>query len=229
MQPPVIFLIGQPQHGKSVARSIVCKLTGLKGASCSDVICGFLAERRGVSYESIRSLPKEQTRAEFVTAGDWLCGMDVVLKEKAKDETVDADMFRVPSALVRTLYHAGYNVIDGVRRALELEESFKHLHWNGIRTLTIWIERPNGPVVVDNTTIKKEQADEVVLNDGSEADLVEKLHAVLLKYFPPPPKKEPVILGAAGNVPSGGAILDGSGNVAGAHGERRIIKPFSAL
>jgi len=46
MQTPVIFVIGPPAHGKSTARKLLCDLTGVKGASCSDVIYQFLAARR---------------------------------------------------------------------------------------------------------------------------------------------------------------------------------------
>src|ERR1700728_4796197 len=164
MQQPVIFLIGPPQHGKTTARSIVCKLTGLKGASTSDVIYGFLAQRKGVDFHALKKLPKEDIRQELIEAGDWLCGTDVPIKEVAKDASIEVDMYRVPSALVRVLYHAGYNVIDGARRALELDNARSVLQWNGIRTLVIWIEKPDGPVVADNTSIKKEQADEIVVN-----------------------------------------------------------------
>jgi hypothetical protein len=229
MQPPVIFLIGPPQHGKSTARQITQKLTGLQGASCSDVIYAFLAERRKTTYEELKKIPKEEFRETLIKAGDWLCGMDG-FHEVAVDPTVDNDVLRVPSSLIRTLYQAGYRVIDGARRALELEEAKKHLEWNGVRHLTIWLERTGGPDIKDSTTVTKQQADEVITNDGSEADLTEALHQILLKYFSPPPKKEPEvkIFGAADAAPGTGQILDSSGNVAGAEG-KGIIKPFSAL
>ena len=226
MQPPVIFLIGPPQHGKTTARRMVEKLTGLSGASCSDVIYAFLAERRKVTIESLHELPKEEFRPTLIQAGDWLCGMDG-FREPAVDEKVDRDMLRVPSALIRTLVMAGVKVIDGARRALELEEAKKHLEWLGIRHLTIWVQKTGGPKIKDSTTVHSEQADETIFNDGTEADLVEALHKVLLKYFPPPPPREPVILGASDNPAlAGGPILDSSGDVARKKG---IIKPFSAL
>lgn len=226
--PPVFFLIGPPQHGKTTARRILSKLTGLKGASTSDVIAGFLAERKGVSYDSVRALPKELSRAEFIEAGNWLCGDDIKLAEAPKDITVDEESYRVPSALVRALYHSGVNVIDGCRRRLELDNARSHLQWNGVRTLVLYIERPDGPKIKDNTELTKDHADEYILNDGSEADLTEKLHTALTKHFPPPKKAEPVITASAR--PAGPVqLLDASGNVIGANGPRGIIKPFSAL
>lgn len=231
MQPPVIFTIGLPGHGKTKARTILEKLTGLRGASCSDVIYAFLAERRQVTFESLKEIPKEQFRAALIEAGDWLCGMgEGSIREQPKDESIDKDVLRVPSGLIRTLVQAGYNVIDGARRALELQEAKKHLEWNGVRHLTIWIEKTNAPIIQDTTTVTRQQADEVILNDGSEADLTEALHRTMLKYFPPPPKKEPVILTgndvAASNL--GGVILDSSGNVSGREA-KGIIKPFGSL
>jgi hypothetical protein len=225
MQPPVIFTIGQPGHGKTKARQILEKLTGLRGASCSDVIYAFLAERRQVTFESLKEIPKEEFRKTLIEAGDWLCGMDG-FHEVAKDESIDKDVLRVPSSLIRTLVQAGYNIIDGARRALELEEAKKHLEWNGVRHLTIWIERTNGPTIADSTTVTKQQADEVILNDGTEADLTEALHQTMLKYFPPPKKKEPEL--GAGSLNPGGVILDSSGAVA-TGAEKGIIKPMSAL
>lgn len=228
MNPPVIFLIGKPRHGKSEAQRIVSKLTGLKGASCSDVIYAFLAERGKTTYEALKLIPKEEFRKELIAAGDWLCGMDGTLPA-AVDPTADQNLLRVPSALIRTLFMGGFNVIDGARRALELEDAKKHLEWNGARHLTIWVEKTKGPNIKDSTTVKKQQADEVVMNDGTLEDLTEALHTILLKYFPPPKKekKEPVVVATASPSPLLGAqILDASGAIAGSRG---VIKPFSAL
>ena len=235
MQPPVIFFIGPPQHGKTTAREICCKLTGLKGASCSDVIAGFLAARTGKTYEEVRALPKEETRKAFIEAAEYMCGNIGKLEPAPVDPSVDEDMLRIPSILIRTLYHAGRNVIDGVRRKLELNEGRKALDWNGIRSLVIWVEKTNGPKVLDNTELDRTWADEVLLNDGTIEDLTENLHKILIKYFPPPAKPEPTILNATGAVAGSGkvgensgpgAILDSSGAVAGSRG---VIKPFSAL
>lgn len=188
MQPPVIFLIGPPTHGKTAARHIVCKLTGLKGASCSDIIAAFIAERSKTTYEAVMLIPKEERRPLFIEAGDWLCGMDGPLKEVAKDPSVDESAFRIPSALVRALYLGGYHVIDGARRALELDQARAHLQWLGVRSLAIWVEKPDAAAPKDNTTVKKEQADEVIENNGTLDELESKLHVVLLKHFPPAKK-----------------------------------------
>lgn len=204
MQMPVIFLIGPVQHGKSTARRLVSELTGLRGASCSDVIYALLALRKGVPETELRKIPKETLRPELIEFGNWLCGETEGLKEVPVDKTIDSEIdYRVPSAIIRTLYHAGVHVIDGARRSLELDQARAHLQWNGVRSLVIWVEKTGGPKIKDSTTVKKEQADHVVKNDGTEEELKARLKEILVKEFPPPeqaPRAEPVILDASGGI-----------------------------
>jgi hypothetical protein len=183
MQPPVIIFIGAPQVGKTEARKAVCQLTGLRGGSCSEVIDQFLVEVAGLKPEQLAGTSKEEMRPLKVKAGDFLVGA-FPEPEGIPEEWKAAIDYRIPSLLIRTLYMAGRNVIDGVRRPLELQEARDRLEWNGIRHLTVWIDRPDAPKIADNTALTKEHADEVVVNDGTLEQLKERLIEVLTRRFP---------------------------------------------
>lgn len=183
--PPVILVCGPAGHGKTTAREILCKLTALKGGSCSDVIFSYLALLRGTTVEELRKLDKEELRPELVKVGNWLCGDIGDLEEaKSPDAPKASDIYRVPSTLIRTLYHNNRNVIDGVRRTLELKHAVEHLEWNGIRVLSIFITNPNGPAIPDNTEDLSSLCDEQVVNDGTVEELEKKLIEVLVRRFP---------------------------------------------
>lgn len=182
MQPPVFFIVGKPQHGKTTVRQIVSKQTYLKGGSCSDIVYHFLAARRGVSIDVLRSFPKEALRPALIDAGNFLCGVGA-MSETAVNITLDEAMYRHPSALIRTLYLSGYNVIDGVRRRQEIQHAREHLDWNGVRSFVIKVDRPGVPDIVDNTEDLSEFADDVVLNDGTIEELEVKVKAVIEKHF----------------------------------------------
>lgn len=187
MTTPVFFVIGPVGHGKTAAREILARLTRLKGGSSSDVIYAFLAFRRNVSQESLRQLPKESFRPELIEAGDFMVG--VLPRMKDNDERtaeIDASIYRRPSALIRTLYMNGYNIIDGVRRRHELTEAIDHFDWNGIRTLIVHVSDPRKPIVADNSEDLKDLANEVVVNDGTLEELEAKLRALFPKHFGAP-------------------------------------------
>lgn len=198
MQPPVVFVTGKPQHGKTTVRHLVAQITGLRGASCSDVVYHYLAARRQVSVEALRQLPKEELRPFLVEAGDFLCGANQPPQEVPVNKEVDAEVYRIPSALIRALFLSGINVIDGVRRRLELQDAKNHLEWNGVRALTLYVDRPGVPDIPDNTEDLRDLADEVILNDGTLAELEKTVEAVLKRYFAPtpPPAEEKVAVGA---------------------------------
>jgi len=183
--PPVILICGPAGHGKTTAREALCKLTHLKGGSCSDVVYHYLALLRGVSVEDLRKEDKETLRPELIKVGNWLTGDDVELEAaKSADPPKPEDVYRVPSSLIRTLYHNGRNIIDGVRRSRELTHSIEHLAWNGVRVLTIYVSRTDGPAIADNTEDLSSRCDEHVLNDGTTEDLEKKLFDILCKHFP---------------------------------------------
>ena len=186
--PLVIFIIGPAEHGKTTSRKIVCDKLKLRGASCSDVVYSTLAERDGIPLKDLYAKPKEEIRPQLIALGDWMTGGTELLElPPPKDDKLDKEMkeqfWRMPSALVRVLFHHGVRVIDGVRRPLELDNSRSVLQWFNIHTFVIWIEDPRKPHVKDNTTITKEHADAVILNDGTKDDLEKKIVDCLHKHL----------------------------------------------
>lgn len=184
MQAPVIFVVGPVGHGKTTCREILSRITHLKGGSCSDVIYAVLAARRGVSVQSLREVPKEELRPTLIEVGDWLCGQIGQLAEVAAKPEIDETVYRAPSALIRTLYLNGYNVIDGVRRKLELQHAKEHLEWNGVRTVVIHVSDPRKPLIADNSEDLTPLADNAIVNDGTPEELEQKLLDILDQHFP---------------------------------------------
>jgi hypothetical protein len=180
---PVIFVTGPIGHGKTTAREIISRVTHMKGGSCSDVIYAILANRRQVSVESLKQIPKEELRPALIEVGDFVCGSVGEIKE-APVNNIDESLYRHPSALIRTLYLNGYNVIDGVRRRLELQHAQQHLDWNGVRSVVIHVQDPRKPIVQDNSEDLRDLADNQIVNDGTVGDLEIKILAVLEQHFP---------------------------------------------
>jgi hypothetical protein len=182
--PPVILIAGPAGHGKTTAREILVKLTGLRGGSCSDVVYHYLALLKGVPVSELFKQDKETLRPELVKTGNWLCGDIGNLQEALGDAPCSDDVYRVPSTLVRTLYHNRRNIIDGVRRRQELLHAIEHLEWNGIRVLSIFVSNPTGPKIEDNTENLSSLCDELVSNDGTVEQLETKLSEILCRRFP---------------------------------------------
>ena len=174
-QCPLFLFIGPPRQGKTTARKLFCELTGLRGASCSDVIYALLSQHKGVPEAELRAIEKEVLRNELIEFGDYLCGSVGKLEIVKTERSVREDLFRAPSALVRVLFHTGCRVVDGVRRRLELQETKDRMEWLGIPVVVFWVERPGTEPVRDNTAVTAADADIVILNDGSPADLKTKL------------------------------------------------------
>jgi hypothetical protein len=187
-QTPVIFVLGPPGHGKTLARKLLAELVVQTGRSTSEAIYHFIALMRGVTVASLRDIPKEELRPLLIQVGDYIVGArpDIPLedpKDPGAFSVFTNDMYRGPSALVRMLYLGGANVIDGVRRTAELASAKEHLEWNGVPHYTIWIERSQGPVIPDNTELTALDADEVVMNDGTPEELRVLLFAALERRF----------------------------------------------
>lgn len=196
--PPVILICGPAGHGKTTAREILARIMQLKGGSCSDVVYAYLARIQGAhpldnaaKVAELRAQDKEALRPTLMKIGNWLCGDVGNLKEDTSlvysensEAHKDDDLYRVPSSLIRMLYHNNYNIIDGVRRRLELQHAIQHLEWNGIRVLSIFVSKPDGPTIPDNTENLSDLCDEQVLNDGTVEDLEKKLVEILVRRFP---------------------------------------------
>jgi len=189
------FIIGPAENGKSTVRKKLCALTGLKGGSCSDVIFTIWSLVSGKSEESLRAIPKSESRPALVALGDWLTG-----------GTPDADGFRRPvksfvenfphhlvegdpsllvdsklplpnpSFMIHFLWKNGYRVIDGIRREDELACSYPPLEWVGARPLIVRVEDPRKEAVVgDNFNIRDFWTDFDLVNDGELDDLDAKV------------------------------------------------------
>lgn len=183
MQTPVFFIVGPVGHGKSTAREILSQLTHLKGGSCSDVIYSYLAARRKVPVDTLRQIPKEELRPTLIAAGDFVCGSGPKLAEDPADIALDDFVFRGPSALIRTLYLNGYNVIDGVRRQAELKSAKDYLEWNGVRSFVVHVHDPRKPLIADNSEDLTEFADLKIVNEGTVEELEAKLKTWLEDIF----------------------------------------------
>lgn len=182
---PIFIITGPAGHGKTTVRNIIATLTGLKGASCSDVIEAHLCKQKGITVDEYRKTDKEARRPELIKYGNWITGTDglIDLKDLAPEF---ADLYRAPSALVRILIFSGFRVIDGVRRRLELSHSLDHLHWAGYATKVIYVRNPRGPKIEDNTEDLSDMADHILDNVGTKADLELRTHALLIQLFPEP-------------------------------------------
>ena len=144
----VIFLAGRPHSGKTTVRKLLCEYLELRGGSCSDVIYYNLASMRQTSVEELRKLPKEQLRPELISVGDSCTAQN-------------------PTFLVDALFAEGYRVIDGIRRKRELD-AVKEKYPNG---LFVWVSRPGGPEVADNTELGEKDFQTTLLNAKTLSDL----------------------------------------------------------
>lgn len=179
-QPKAVYIfIGPPAHGKTLARKIFCELTGIKGASTSDVIYALMARFSGVSEAELRETPKEELRPKLVELGDYLCGGSDDLSKNAFKTPIPDNIYRGPSMLTRTLFHTGFLAFDGVRRKSELEEIRYTMAWLGLETFVLWVHRDEAPAIADNTEVTIEDATHVIANTGTPADLREKIVALL--------------------------------------------------
>jgi hypothetical protein len=176
------IFIGPPHHGKTLARKIFCELTGMRGGSCSDVIYAILSHFTKTPVSELQALPKEELRPRLIELGDYLCGARDTLE--LNKFTVPDNIYRGPSALLRSLFHTGALVFDGVRRKDELAHFAGILTWLGIEHRVLWVERPGCPTVSDNTEVTVDDATVVVVNDGTPSQLRAKIEALVV---PPQP------------------------------------------
>jgi len=181
-QTPLFVFIGPPRQGKTTARKLFCEMTNLRGGSCSDVIYALMAQHKGIPEAELRAYEKEAVRSDLIEFGDYLCGAIGKLELVKATKPIREDLFRAPSALVRVLFHAGCRVVDGIRRRLELQETKERMEWLGVPVIVFWVERPGAETLKDNTAVTKEDANFVIINDGSPSDLKLKLQEWIDKH-----------------------------------------------
>ena len=176
---PFAFIVVSPgpQHGKSTVRDAITALTGLKGASCSDVIYRLLSAKRGVDESALRELPKEALRADLIALGDWLCGFGG-LDAPAAMPNAEA-FYRNPSFLVRSLFGDGFRVIDGVRRRGELQDAVRFFKQREIQPYVVHVERAAAPRIRDNSADLRGLADFCLKNDGTVEELNARVSSML--------------------------------------------------
>ena len=145
-----IAVIGHPQHGKSTFGRMLADLSGEAHGATSAVILGFLSDVDGVEYgkdwhTTVPTAEQEAFRRRLVRTGDALCNIRQHL-------------------LSETLYTNGCRIIDGIRRKLEHLAMSAHMASMGRKLITVWVDRPDEPVIVDNTSVTKDDADWIVTN-----------------------------------------------------------------
>lgn len=177
--PRVAFVfIGPPHHGKTLARKFFCELTGLRGGSCSDVIYGVMSHFSNRSLTLLQETPKEELRPKLIELGDYLCGQSDSLELNGFQ--LPDTIYRGPSALLRSLFHTGVLVFDGVRRRRELNHFKEVLQWLGVDVRVVWVERPDHATVDDNTEVTANDADAVIVNSGSAEQLRDRVEALIV-------------------------------------------------
>lgn len=181
---PLFFVLGPAGHGKSTVRRLIMDKTGFTGESCSDVIYAMLSFLTGKSEGELRQIPKETYRPTLIAFGDWITGHSKELPQFVTDHFTDEGRkqlasieqnVREPAALVRMLFLAGAQVIDGIRRPKEFAMSLSHLVWCGYTPIVIWVEASGKPVIHDNTTITKEFArPRFIIDNNDSLDALEQ-------------------------------------------------------
>lgn len=181
-RPPVFLLVGWSQHGKSSIRDLICEDTGVKGASCSDVIYGTWARLSGIAEATLRGMPKEAIRPKLKELGDWMVGhrdfpqdMFPEVLPTAVQRFLATGFHRDPTALVKLHLDSGVRALDGIRRPIEFQETVERIKTEGFQPVVVWVQtkRDTSHVAKDSFSLTKEGTcpDLVIDNDGTFADL----------------------------------------------------------
>jgi hypothetical protein len=150
----VIILSSGPRTGKSTARAAFARELGMRGTSTSDIIASVLEQERGLPSGTVaadRNANSALWRSELREVGDRI-GLGS------------------QPAIVRAI-EAGFRVIDGCRRARELDAGLRRAAELGLTPLVVWIAGREA-VGGDNTeaALLRERATVEIRNDGTVAD-----------------------------------------------------------
>ncbi len=147
-----ILIIGRKGHGKTTFAGFLKQALGdAQTFSTSEYLVHRLALIHGTTEAKILAA-KERYRPEMIVLGNAMCDVD-------------------PGCLVSICLWACHKecaIIDGIRRVSEykrVRKWFEHV---------LWIERPGIPEGLDNLELTHRHAQEIIVNDGSLADLREK-------------------------------------------------------
>ena len=202
---PVYIFVGESARGKSTLRDIVCEMTGVRGASCSDAIFDTWSRLSGRPVPVLRSFPKEKIRPQLRELGDWMVGQrdfphDMVpeVPRVRVDEFLATGFQRTPTALVKWHLDNGVRALDGIRRPGEFDLAMERIRDEGFRPVVIWVEttRDMSHVTPDNFALNKERCnpDLVIHNDGELANVRKDhgpaLEALIARVTPPSPVRQ---------------------------------------
>ncbi len=155
----MIIVSSGPQTGKSTARAAFARGLRLRGTSTSEVIAGVLEQERGLARGTVaaaRAVDPELWRGALREVGDRIGAGPT-------------------PAIVRAI-DIGFRVIDGCRRAGELDAGLRRAAQLGLTPVVVWIVGHNANPAqrfADNTeaALLRERATVELRNDGTLADL----------------------------------------------------------
>lgn len=159
LRPALIVLIGLPESGKTATGEIIAESLGWQRGSCSDFIYKLYAAAHGIPEDIARRRNKNTIRQQLIDIGDTVC-----------------DVY--PEFLAMGAYKQGIQVLDGVRRKVELDALKKAVP----NLLVLWVERPDHPSPKDNTSVSLADAHGLVLNNGDLEDLTNTVRDLLGNY-----------------------------------------------
>jgi hypothetical protein len=151
-----VFVVGlSPQSGKSTVARRAARRLGTTWIESSAIIAARLEIELGLPEGAVaraRILDHEAFRPELIALGDQM--------RAAGDH---------PGA---ACVAAGYRIVDGIRRLVELDQACLVAMSRGWRPLVIGVHRP-GMANTDNTEAEalKGRLDTLLVNDGSLVDL----------------------------------------------------------
>jgi hypothetical protein len=179
---PFVIVIGPAKHGKSTFRRALAAKLGTKGASCSDMLYAIWAYVAEESEEGLRKRPKDEIRSTLVALGDWYTTPAATLAENFPfDKLPSIHLAKLEGSemekphegvLIQQAYRSGVRVLDGVRRKRELAAALPIFKWVGIPVLVLYVYDPRkGVDPTDNFDLRYRDANNIILNNGSEENL----------------------------------------------------------